>query len=307
MPLQRGSPGTSLVRVSERRPTPADARDVTAVRVWRLALLLAGLLVALAAAALLRPVLATAAFERDGPAIAPPVSRAVVAAPDLDRHPTTPVIARPERAPAPLAKPDVSLAAQVRAGGSVSVRAAPGGGPVVARLGDRTEFGSPQTLAVVARRGHWLGVITAALPNGKIGWIDLRQGAVRLDRTDLSVEIDLSRRLLVVRRGDEVIRRARVGIGRDGSPTPVGRFAVTDKLPGGRYGAYYGCCIIALSAHQPNLPRGWTGGDRVAIHGTNDPASIGARASAGCLHGREADLRFLMRRLPLGTPVVIRA
>jgi lipoprotein-anchoring transpeptidase ErfK/SrfK len=97
-----------------------------------------------------------------------------------------------------------------------------------------------------------------------------------------------------------------VGVGRPGSPTPVGRFAVTDKLSGSTYGPYYGCCILALSAHQPNLPPGWRGGDRIAIHGTNDPASIGAASSAGCPHARDADLRVLMRRVPLGTPVFIR-
>jgi lipoprotein-anchoring transpeptidase ErfK/SrfK len=96
-----------------------------------------------------------------------------------------------------------------------------------------------------------------------------------------------------------------VGIGRPGSPTPTGRFAVTDKLSGAPYGTVYGCCILALSAHQPNLPAGWKGGDRMAIHGTSDPASIGAPSSAGCLRAGDGDLRYLMRRLPLGTPVFI--
>src|SRR5213076_3525309 len=63
------------------------------------------------------------------------------------------------------------------------------------------------------------------------------------------------------------IRRATVGVGRLGSPTPTGHFAVTDKLNGPAYSAYYGCCILALSATQPNLPAGWSGGNRIAIHG----------------------------------------
>ena len=121
----------------------------------------------------------------------------------------------------------------------------------------------------------------------------------------MSVEIDLSRRLLVVHRGDEVLRRVTIGVGRAGSSTPIGRFAVTDKLSGSDYGPYYGCCIIALSAHQPNLPAGWTGGDRIAVHGTNDPSSIGVPSSAGCPHASDEDMRFLMARLPLGTPVLV--
>ena len=98
-----------------------------------------------------------------------------------------------------------------------------------------------------------------------------------------------------------------VAIGRASSSTPVGRFAVTDKLAGSRYGSYYGCCILALSAHQPNLPPGWTGGDRIAVHGTNDPGSIGNAVSAGCPRASADDMRFLMRVVPLGAPVFVRA
>jgi lipoprotein-anchoring transpeptidase ErfK/SrfK len=176
-------------------------------------------------------------------------------------------------------------------------------GAVLTRLSTRTEFGSPQTVGVVRHRGRWLAVVSTARPNSRLGWV--RAGAVRLTRTQASVVLDLSRRRLVLKEGDRIIRRMTVGVGRPSSPTPTGRFAVTDKLSGYRYGPYYGCCILALSAHQPNLPLGWTGGNRIAIHGTNAPWTIGAAASAGCLHARDADLRVLLRRVPLGTPVFI--
>jgi lipoprotein-anchoring transpeptidase ErfK/SrfK len=97
-----------------------------------------------------------------------------------------------------------------------------------------------------------------------------------------------------------------VAVGRPGSETPTGRFAVTDKLRGAGYGPYYGCCILALNAHQPKLPAGWQGGNRIAIHGTNSPGTIGSPASAGCLRAADSDLEVLMRRVPLGTPVFIR-
>jgi lipoprotein-anchoring transpeptidase ErfK/SrfK len=81
---------------------------------------------------------------------------------------------------------------------------------------------------------------------------------------------------------------------------------VTDKLPGDRYAPDYGCCILALSARQPNPPPGWQGGDRLAIHGTDEPGAVGERSTAGCLSGRAGDMKALMRRVPLGTPVFIR-
>ena len=196
------------------------------------------------------------------------------------------------------------LIAYVRS--QVAVRGRPFG-RVIERLGARTPFGSRRALAVVrVRDDRWLGVTEPGLGNHRLGWIDARAGGLRYVQTRLELDVDLSSRTIVVRRGNEVLRRMLVGVGRPGSPTPTGYFAVTDKLSGASYSAYYGCCILALSATQPNLPSGWTGGNRVAIHGTPSASDFGRAVSAGCLHAREADLRYLMRVVSLGTPVVIR-
>ena len=196
------------------------------------------------------------------------------------------------------------LIAYVRS--QVAVRGRPFG-RVIERLGARTPFGSRRALAVVrVRDDRWLGVTEPGLGNHRLGWIDARAGGLRYVQTRLELDVDLSSRTIVVRRGNEVLRRMLVGVGRLGSPTPTGYFAVTDKLSGASYSAYYGCCILALSATQPNLPSGWTGGNRVAIHGTPSASDFGRAVSAGCLHAREADLRYLMRVVSLGTPVVIR-
>src|SRR4051794_23296313 len=189
---------------------------------------------------------------------------------------------------------------------AVRLRSKPGG-KVLASVGARTQFGSPATLTVAARRAGWVGVTSTDLPNGKLGWLKAKDGAVDRGRTRLAIRIDLSRKRLQLVAGKRVVRSATVGIGRPGSPTPTGRFSITDKLPGSQYGAYYGCCILALSGHQTNTPAGWRGGDRLAIHGTNNPASIGVPSSAGCLHADAEDLKALMKRVPLGTPVFIRS
>jgi lipoprotein-anchoring transpeptidase ErfK/SrfK len=216
-------------------------------------------------------------------------------------------VAEPEAAPAPAPAVDPGfLVLRPSAGKRVALRARPGGA-VVARVDATTEFGSPATLAVAAKRGRWFGVVSTRLPNGRLGWVDSQAGTFRKSRTRVSVTVDLSARRLVVRRGDRVLRRVTVAVGRPGSPTPTGRFAVTDKLAGSGYSAAYGCCILALSAHQPSLPSGWRGGDRIAVHGTNDPGSIGTAASAGCPRASDADMRFLLRAVPLGAPVFVRA
>jgi hypothetical protein len=172
---------------------------------------------------------------------------------------------------------------------------------VIARLSSTTEFGSPQTVAVVRTVApRSLAVVTTALPNGRIGWVDARPGMFRFAHTRVLLEADLSRRELRVHVGPRIVRRFAIGIGAPGTPTPIGRFAVTDRLNGAVYSPVYGCCILALSGHQTNLPSSWTGGDRLAIHG----GSLGA-VTTGCLHASEADLRYLMRLVPLGAQVVI--
>ncbi len=177
-------------------------------------------------------------------------------------------------------------------------------GRVIERLGPRTEFGGPTAMSVVRRRGRWVGVTTARRSNGSLGWLDAR--SLRTTRTRLTIRVDRSARRLELRRGGTALTRTTVSIGRAGSPTPTGRFAVTDKLRGDRFGSYYGCCILALSGTQPNTPPGWPGGNRLAIHGTPNPGSLGSAVSAGCVHASTAMLERLMRQVPVGTPVVIR-
>jgi lipoprotein-anchoring transpeptidase ErfK/SrfK len=219
--------------------------------------------------------------------------------------PTSVVEFRPAAAavaPAKPAAPKPFRLAVVR--GELSLSDRPGG-PATGSIGATTEFGSQQVLGVAARRGDWLGVVTSARPNNSLAWV--RRDAVSLRRTRWSLHADLSARTLTLRRNGRLVHRLTVAIGRPGSATPTGRFAVTDKLAGSNYGAYYGCCVLALSGHQPNTPPGWTGGNRLAIHGTDAPATVGTAASAGCLRAADADLQVLMAKVPLGTPVFIRA
>jgi lipoprotein-anchoring transpeptidase ErfK/SrfK len=190
------------------------------------------------------------------------------------------------------------VVAQVRAG-SVALRAAPGSSRVLAVAPRATEFGSRTTFAVTGIRGRWAEVISPQLANDQRGFV--RRSEVKLSRVRVAIDVDLSARRLRVWRGGVILRRVEVAIGAAGSPTPIGRFAVTDQLTGFNTAAY-GCCILALSGHQTNLPSGWTGGDRLAIHGGG---GIGSAVSSGCLHAGKSDLRWLLRRVPLGTQVVI--
>jgi lipoprotein-anchoring transpeptidase ErfK/SrfK len=213
---------------------------------------------------------------------------------------------RPEQKAAPPRVVRVrDLAVRVPTGTAVVLRAKPGGS-VLARLGSRTAFGSPQTLAVVFRKGPWLAVRTAVLGNDEVGWVDAGHGRLSLLGRAVRIEVDLSERTLSLIENGTVHRGGPVAIGAAETPTPTGEFYVTDKLRGADFGPYYGCCILALSGRQPHLPRGWSGGDRLAIHGTR-VADFGRAATNGCLHLPNEFLHVLMNDVPLGTAVEIHA
>jgi hypothetical protein len=183
----------------------------------------------------------------------------------------------------------------------VVLRAQPDGRPLV-RVGLRGPLGGPLVLGVVAVRGRWVEVTSEALPNGRFGWVEFGRD-VRVEAVQWSLRVSLARRQLEVFRDGRPVRTIPVGIGRPSSPTPLGRFAVAEKLTGS-FGPAFGCCILALTARQPHLPAGWNTAITyyVAIHAGSGQ---GSAVSAGCLHATEAEVRYLMRTVPLGTPVQI--
>ncbi len=186
--------------------------------------------------------------------------------------------------------------------GAVVLRAQPNGKPL-ARVGLRGPIGGgPLVLGVVGVRGRWVEVTSEALPNGRYGWVRFGRD-VAVHRIQWTVRVSLSRRELYVLRDRRTVRTIRVGIGTPTSPTPTGRFALAEKLTG-PFGPAFGPRILALTARQPKLPTGWNRSITyyVAIHAG---MGQGSAVSAGCLHATEADVRYLMRTLPLGAPVQI--
>jgi L,D-transpeptidase-like protein len=189
----------------------------------------------------------------------------------------------------------------LRHGARIPIRSSPGG-KVVKELRWRTPFGSRTVLAVFRHHHKWAGVPTPLLPNGQLGWVKLDPSRLRAGWTRYTIDIDLSKRAAQLRRGDRVVRSFTVTVGAAGSTTPTGRFAITDTFRG-NLGPAYGCCAVATTATQPNLPSGWFGGNRIAIHGTY--GSLGIADSHGCVRAANENVNLLVDRVPLGSPVVI--
>jgi hypothetical protein len=179
------------------------------------------------------------------------------------------------------------------------------GGPVSGAVSETTPLGSHSwAWALAVSKNHrWARIGLTWRPNGRSGWIRL-SGRARV-HTPYWVEADLSQRTVRLMKGRRPLISFRAAVGTAVSPTPTGRFYVTDLVATGDPGGPFGWYAFGLSGHQPNLPPSWGGGDQLAIHGTNAPSSIGTAASAGCLRVSAAALATLKRRLRLGTPVVI--
>ena len=232
---------------------------------------------------------------------------------DLAASPAPEPEPEPEPAPEPATSPDPagatspfgsesSLVVTVRSGETVELLDEPGG-RLIAEQGDETEFGSPSTFWVRERAPGWLGVSTPEVPNGQIAWI--REDGSRLSGGLVahSVLVDLSARTTTLFYEGREMRSWPVTVGAPGTETPIGRFAITDTFEGGLNPAY-GCCALATTATQPDLPSGWLGGNRIAFHGTAGP--VGIAASSGCVRSADDDVRAMLRDAPLGTPVAIR-
>ena len=168
----------------------------------------------------------------------------------------------------------------------------------------------PTVFGVLAERvdarcnAMWLHVELPIRANGATGWVR----ADHVDRVPVRthVVVDVSQRVLRLYRGSKVLVSSAVAVGSDATPTPRGRYYVNQRLVPAEAGGPFGPGAIGISAFSPVLT-GWAQGGPVAIHGTNEPWSIGHAVSNGCIRVPNAVLKKLWPLTPAGTPVVIRA
>ena len=176
------------------------------------------------------------------------------------------------------------------------------GGRVVETVGHATDFGSRTVFAVTEKKEDWAAVLTPHTENGEPLWLELDPDRLKAGRVMWDIEVDLSEFETRLYKDGKLKRRFSVSIGMPTAPTPTGRFAITDTFRGG-LNPTYGCCALATTGRQVNLPSGWLGGDRIAFHGTSGP--IGAEVSHGCIRALDEDVSELVDLVPPGTPVEI--
>jgi len=201
------------------------------------------------------------------------------------------------------------VAYAARAKGRVVALKRPGGARVEV-FGRRNVNGVRTVFRAVAAvrddrcRPRWYRVQLPIRPNGATGYV--RAADVELFRVRTRIEVDLSERRIDFFRGGRRVLRVAAAIGKSGTPTPTGRYYVNQRLLANDASGPFGPGAIGISAFSPVLT-GWTQGGPIAIHGTNDPGSIGEAASYGCLRIENRHVERMLRANPEGTPVVIRA
>jgi lipoprotein-anchoring transpeptidase ErfK/SrfK len=192
--------------------------------------------------------------------------------------------------------------------GAVALRSP--GGPVLARFDAKnlndypTVFG---VLGVVRKRDCsplWYRVELPMKPNGITGYVHASSVVLRPVSTRIVVE--LSQRRLTLFRNGRAALHATVAVGSPSTPTPTGRYYVNQRLVPDDTSGAFGPGAVGISAFS-NVLTGWTQGGPVAIHGTNEPWSIGHAVSNGCIRLPNATLRRVFALAVAGTPVIIRA
>ena len=170
--------------------------------------------------------------------------------------------------------------------------------------------GVPTVFGVVGKvvdarcRARWYRVQLPTKPNGVTGFVrvaDVRVAAVRT-----RIHVDLSERRVTLFRDGKRVLRTVAAIGSPATPTPVGRFYVNQRLVPADKSGPFGPGAVGISAFSEVLT-GWTQGGPIALHGTNQPASIGRAVSNGCLRLDNDVIQRIFDSALAGTPVIIRA
>lgn len=184
------------------------------------------------------------------------------------------------------------------------------GGEVVRRFGPKNVNDYPTLFGVVGAvvrpdcTPRFYRVQLPVKPNGATGFVAAR--ALELQTVGVRIVVDLSERRLTLFRNGRPELTATVAVGSPSTPTPTGRYYVNQRLVPTDSGGPFGPGALGISAFSTVLT-GWAQGGPVAIHGTNEPWSIGRAVSNGCIRLPNATLERVFREAVAGTPVIITA
>jgi lipoprotein-anchoring transpeptidase ErfK/SrfK len=193
---------------------------------------------------------------------------------------------------------------------AVIVRSAPApGAPALARIALLTPLTQSRTVVPIVREAkgpagaEWLRVGVPSRPNGTTGWIPEDAGTVT--QTPWTIVVHRAERRALVLMSGRLEARFPVVVGKRSTPTPLGRFFVTEKLSIAR-GVPEGPWALATSAYSDVLHQFGGGPGQIALHGTvGFDDALGTFSSHGCIRFSVVAIAWIAHRVVDGTPVII--
>lgn len=158
-------------------------------------------------------------------------------------------------------------------------------------------------LLAVGRQENWWKVLVPARPNGTVGWVK-QEDVVAQSITDRIV-IELSTNTLTYWSNGAVVLTEQVATGTGDTPTPVGLFALKERVKQTDPDGFLGPVALGLTGFSEVLYTYNGGQGSVAIHGTSAPRKLGLNVSHGCIRVRNEAILKISKSAPLGTPVEI--
>lgn len=180
--------------------------------------------------------------------------------------------------------------------------------PRIARLRWSTEDGFPQTYLLLRTRWdvegrEWVELRIPMRPNGRTGWVQ-RNALGEFHLTHLLLVVDREALRISLYANGRLEWHAPVAVGKPSTPTPSGRFWITERFkiedPSSGYYPY------AFGTSDYSTLTDWPGGGVVGIHGPYyQPQLIPGRISHGCIRLSVTNDDWLAGHITLGTPVHI--
>ena len=165
-------------------------------------------------------------------------------------------------------------------------------------------YDGDRVVLVLDEQDDWLLVDLPVRPNGTMGWV--RRSDVTLTTHSAMILVDLSEMRLWAWEDGALVAEGAIALGTDETPTPPGDYFVNEIQEQDDPDTLFGSWIIGTSGFSEVLGLVDGGDPAVAIHGTNDPSVLGTEVSLGCVRVHN-DVVGRLARLPLGTPVEVRA
>jgi lipoprotein-anchoring transpeptidase ErfK/SrfK len=218
--------------------------------------------------------------------------------------PATQAVPAPNSATSTTVDPFLSIVAQASIP-KVGIYDSPSASQPSRTLDSPQPSGAPLVFLVKQSQKDWLNVHLPVRPNGSTGWI--HRADVILTQHNFRIVVELNAHRITVTQGPNIIDQEPIAVGRGDTPTPGGTYYIKELLRPPDPTTVYGPYAYGLSGFS-NVLQTFNGGSGViGIHGNNDASVLGKDVSHGCIRMSNPGIEKLVKVLPLGVPVEIKA